>query len=62
MIIGCQTERGNPADSELYLSAIKTASVTLGKMLKQVSAADGFASEDNALSAQAPEVDDVVFG
>ncbi len=62
MIIGCLIERGNPADSELYLPAVKGASATLGKMPKQVSADDGFASEDTALSARALGVNDVVFG
>lgn len=62
MIIGCLIERGNPADSELYLPAIKNAAATLGKTPKQVCTDDGFASQANALSAKALGVDDVVFG
>jgi len=62
MILGCQIERGNPADSELYIAAIEKTSETLGRIPKQVSADDGFASEDNARSAQALGVGDVVFG
>jgi len=62
MILDCRIERGNPADSELYIPAIEKTSETLGRIPNQVSADDGFASEGNAIKALEFGVGDVVFG
>ena len=62
MIVGCLIERGNPADSELFIPALEQAAATLGAMPKAVCSDDGFASEANAHAALKMGVGDVAFG
>jgi IS5 family transposase len=61
LILDCLIAKGNPADSEQYLSMLERHEKTFNKMPRQVSADGGFASKDNLATAKGLKVKDVVF-
>lgn len=61
LILDCLIARGNPADSDQYISMLERHKETFGKMPRQVSADGGFASKDNLTDAKELGVNDVAF-
>jgi IS5 family transposase len=61
LILDCLIARGNPADSDQYLSMLERHKETFGKMPRQVSADGGFASKDNLADAKELGVKDAAF-
>jgi IS5 family transposase len=61
LILDCLIERGNPADSELFLPLLKRHIQQYGVPPRQSTADGGFASKSNLSQAKAANVEDVVF-
>ena len=61
LILDCLIAKGNPSDSDQYISLLERHKETFGRAPRQVSADGGFASKDNLVAAKDMKVKDVVF-
>lgn len=61
LILDCIISRGNPADSEQFITPLERLSTVLGHMPARVATDGGFASKDNAERAQEMGVEVVAF-
>lgn len=62
LILDCILERGNPADSSLFVPALRNTGAVLGHMPERVATDGGFHSQANADEATALGVQAVDFG
>lgn len=61
LIVDCVIERGNPADSAMFLPMMERQTELYGRPPRQVSGDGGFASKDNLLKAKGGGITDVSF-
>ncbi len=61
LILDCVVERGNPADTSLFLPLMDRQKEIYGRVCRQVAADGGFASVDNLKAAKEGGVKDVAF-
>ena len=61
LILDCQVEGGNPADTELYPQMLERHKRLFGRMPRQIACDGGFASKDNLAFAKDNGVKDAVF-
>jgi IS5 family transposase len=61
LILDCLIAKGNPADSDQYISMLERHKGSFSKVPRQVSADGGFASKDNLKDAKELGVKDAVF-
>lgn len=61
LILDCLVERGNPADTDLFLPLLERHIEQYGRPPRQSTADGGFASKANLAGAKAAAVKDVVF-
>jgi IS5 family transposase len=61
LILDCVVERGNPADTSLFLPLMDRQEEIFGRTPRQVAADGGFASEDNLKDAKERGIKDVAF-
>jgi IS5 family transposase len=61
LILDCMIERGNPADSAMFVPLLDRQENLCGRPPRQVSADGGFASKENLREAKARGISDVSF-
>lgn len=61
LILDCLIERGNPADSAMFLPLLERQKGLYGRAPRQVAADGGFASQDNLRQAKEKGISDVSF-
>lgn len=61
LILDCLIERGNPADSAMFLPLLERQKGLYGRVPRQVATDGGFASQDNLVQAKEKGVSDVCF-
>jgi transposase, IS5 family len=61
LILDCMIERGNPADSAMFLPLLDRQQGLYGKAPRQVASDGGFASYDNLIKAKGKGISDVSF-
>jgi len=61
LILDCQIPRGNPADSDMFMTCLDEVSRKCGRVPLQISTDGGFASQANVTSAKEKGVKDVCF-
>ncbi len=61
LILDCMIERGNPADSAMFLQLLERQKGLYGKPPRQVAADGGFASQDNLRKGKENGIRDVSF-
>jgi IS5 family transposase len=61
LILDCLMERGNPADTEQFMTMMKRQQEIYGRMPRQVAADGGYASKDNLAKAKKAGIKDVSF-
>jgi transposase, IS5 family len=61
IILDCIVERGNPADSSMFLPLMDRQKEIYGRFPRQVAADGGFASETNLKAGKANGINDIAF-
>jgi IS5 family transposase len=61
LILDCLMERGNPADTEQFMTMLERQQEIYGRMPRQVAADGGYASKDNLAKAKEAGIKDVSF-
>ena len=61
LILDCQIEMGNPADSSKFIDLVNTQKEIYGRVPRQATADGGFASHNNVLQAKEAGVKDICF-
>ena len=61
MILSCDIPRGNPNDSEMFLSTLESIKTSYGIVPRKTSADGGFASRENVKKAKVMGIKDVCF-
>ena len=61
LILDCLMERGNPADTEQFMTMLERQQEMYGRMPRQVAADGGYASKDNLAQAKLVGIKDVSF-
>ena len=61
LIFDCLMERGNPADTEQFMTMLERQKEIFGRMPRQVAADGGYASKDNLIKAKEAGIKDVAF-
>ena len=61
LILDCLIERGNPADTSMFVSLMDRQKETYGRYPRQVTADGGFASEVNLKAGKYREIKDIAF-
>ena len=61
LILDCLMERGNPADTEQFMTMLERQEEIYGRMPRQVAADGGYASKTNLAKAKKASVKDVSF-
>lgn len=61
LILGCLIERGNPADTSMFVPLMDQQKQTYGRYPRQVTADGGFASETNLQTGKSCGINDIAF-
>ena len=61
LILDCLMERGNPADTEQFMTMLERQQEIYGRMPRQLAADGGYASKDNLAKAKEAGIKDVSF-